>query len=262
MKLTGFEGQVAFVTGAGGGIGAAVAEALGGAGAHVIVTDRDVALAQATAARIGQGGSRARALGVDVADEASVENAMAQAEAEVGPIAMLVNVAGIFHSFPMLDTSQDEWALHWRVNTMGVVHCCQSAARRMAARGAGRIVTVASQTATILRAGQAAYGASKAAAEYVTKCLGLELAPLGIRCNVVHPGVTETPLSKAIWEKNPGAKDRHVAGELARYRVPIPLRKVGQPEDVAMAVMFFLSDQAGHITLADLHVDGGATLIA
>lgn len=262
MELTGFEGRVAFVTGAGGGIGAAVAVALGKARAHVIVTDRDETLARTTAKRIKEANGRAHALGVDVSDQEAVERAMAQAEMDVGPIGMLVNVAGVFHSFAMVDTPTDEWELLWRVNTMGVVHCCQSAARRMVVRGGGRIVTVASQTASILRSGQAAYGASKAAAEYVTKCLGLELAPLGVRCNVVHPGVTETPLSRAIWENSPGAKERHIAGDLARYRVPIPLRKVAQPEDVAMAVMFFLSDQADHIALADLHVDGGATLIA
>lgn len=261
MKLTGFEGQVAFVTGAGGGIGAAVAEALGASDARVMVTDRDEALASATAARIRAAGGQAHSLGVDVADADAVESAVARTEADLGPVAMLVNVAGVFHSFAMLETPAREWALHWNVNAMGVAHCCQSVARRMAQRRAGRIVTVASQTASVIRAGQAAYGASKAAAEYLTKCLGLELAPLGIRCNVVHPGVTETPLSKAIWDKDPGAKQRHVAGNLDRYRVPIPLRKVGQPEDVAAAVLFFLSDQAGHIALADLHVDGGATLI-
>lgn len=103
----------------------------------------------------------------------------------------------------------------------------------------------------------------RGAAEYFVKCLGLELGPLGIRRNVVHPGVTETPIATAAWaDKADTMRQAHIDGNLARYRVPIPLRKVGKPDDVANAILFLLSEQANHIALTELIVDGGSALLA
>jgi len=109
------------------------------------------------------------------------------------------------------------------------------------------------------RHGMAAYAASKAAATMFTRCLGLELAPLGIRCNIVAPGSTLTPMQTGMWADAEGGQ-RVIDGNPDTYKAGIPLRKLATPEDIAQSVMFLLSDQAGHIAMSDLYVDGGATL--
>lgn len=129
----------------------------------------------------------------------------------------------------------------------------------MKERRAGTIVTVSSNAAFVPRVGMAAYASSKAAATAFTKCLGLELAEFGIRCNVVSPGSTDTPMLRGMWKTD---SDRSVTidGSLGSYRAGIPLGKLARPEDVADAVAFLVSDRAGHITMHDMCVDGGATL--
>ncbi|MGH8089238.1 MAG: SDR family oxidoreductase, partial [Stenotrophomonas sp.] len=130
---------------------------------------------------------------------------------------------------------------------------------RMVPRGRGAIVTIASNSAGTARTEMAAYAASKAAATMFTRCLGLELAPHGIRCNIVAPGSTLTPMQTGMWADADGAQ-RVIDGSLPTYKPGIPLRKLATPDDIAQAVMFLLSNQAGHITMSDLYVDGGATL--
>jgi 2,3-dihydro-2,3-dihydroxybenzoate dehydrogenase len=263
MELTGIRGRVAFVTGAGGGIGSACARALAAEGAIVAVTDLDPARAAEAAAAVGGG---ARAYGLDVADAGAVDDAFGRVARELGPVDILVNVAGVFLERPALELSLADWDRLFAVNARGVFACCRAAAAGMAARGRGAIVTVASQSAKVVRPGQAAYGASKCAAAYATKCFGLELAARGVRCNVVYPGVTDTPLARAVWASTPGGPAArvaaHLGGDPARYRAPLPLGKIASPDDVAGAVAFLASDRAGHITLADLVVDGGSALLA
>jgi 2,3-dihydro-2,3-dihydroxybenzoate dehydrogenase len=131
----------------------------------------------------------------------------------------------------------------------------------MITRRRGAIVTVTSNAAGVPRAGMAAYAASKAAAAHFTRCLGLELAAHGIRCNVVAPGSTDTPMQRSLW--NEETRDAPViAGDPATYRTGIPLGRIATPEDIADAVLFLASERARHITLHDLYVDGGATLRA
>jgi 2,3-dihydro-2,3-dihydroxybenzoate dehydrogenase len=96
---------------------------------------------------------------------------------------------------------------------------------------------------------------------YLAKTLALELGPVGVRVNVIQPGVTDTPLARAVWDQGKGSKAAHVAGSLENYRPPIPLGKVGTPEDIAAAVSFLLSDEAGHVTMTDVLIDGGASFI-
>ncbi len=260
MELSGISGKAVFVTGAGGGIGEAVARAFAASGAHVAVTDVNAEGAASVAASIRQAGGKAHGFGCDVSKTANVEEVVAAAESELGPIEILASVAGIFATSPVLDMTDELFDKILSVNTRGPLACMRAIGRGMVARGRGCIVTVASQSSQIVRVDQGAYGASKAAVTYLTKCLGLELARQGIRCNVVHPGVTETPLAKKLWDAGSSSKEIHLTGNLARYRVGVPLGKVAQPEDVASAVLFLASDQASHITMQDLLVDGGQTL--
>lgn len=258
-------GRLALVTGAGRGIGEAVVAALAVRGARVVATDRDTRAVEKVAAQYADGRVVARPL--DVTDATAVEALVAATETTVGALDIAVNVAGILRSSPAVDLTDADWADTFAVNTTGVFHVCRSVARRMSARGGGSIVTVASNAAGVPRAGMSAYAASKAATAMFTKCLGLEVAAQGVRCNTVCPGSTLTDMQRGMWESADAdvsgleaAARRVVEGDLAAYRTGIPLGRIADPADVAEAVAFLASDRARHITLHDLYVDGGATL--
>lgn len=250
MQLTGFEGRVALVTGAAGGIGAALVRLLADAGCTVVATDLK---------RPVRDDARVRAVALDVTDSAAVDAVVADIEATVGPVALAASVAGVLHVGEVASTTDADWRRVFAVNADGVFHVGRALARVMSPRRTGAIVTVSSNAAGVPRHGMAAYAASKAAATLFTRCLGLELAPLGIRCNIVAPGSTLTPMQTRMWEDAQGA-ERVIAGNLDTYKAGIPLRKLATPEDIAHAVMFLLSEQAGHVAMSDLYVDGGATL--
>lgn len=254
MKLTGFEGTIALVTGAGGGIGAALVEQLRDSGCIVVATDR---VAPENVAGAGQPNVHARAL--DVTDPIAVDALVAEVETGIGPIGFGINVAGVLHTGTVADTDDAQWRRVFAVNTDGVFHVSRALARVMSPRRGGAIVTVSSNAAGVPRHGMAAYAASKAASTMFTRCLGLELAPLGIRCNIVAPGSTLTPMQTGMWVDGQG-EQRVIEGTLETYKAGIPLQKLARPEDIANAVMFLLSDQAGHVAMSDLYVDGGATL--
>ncbi|MFI6816675.1 SDR family oxidoreductase [Nonomuraea sp. NPDC050328] len=237
--MDGIGGSVALVTGAGGGIGAAVAAALAEAGAVVAAADLDDVPYR-----------------VDVRDPGEVEELVGRVERELGPIGVLVSVAGVLVPGHAHETDDAAWRQTFAVNTDGVFHVCRAVARRMIPRRSGCIVTVASNAASVPRVGMAAYAASKAAARAFTQCLGLELAAHGIRCNVVSPGSTDTPMLRTLQAGDP------VAGDLGTFRTGIPLGRVADPGDVADAVLFLASARSRHITMHDLLVDGGATLRA
>ncbi|OLT14326.1 2,3-dihydro-2,3-dihydroxybenzoate dehydrogenase [Pseudonocardia sp. CNS-139] len=250
----------ALVTGAGRGIGAAVAAAFAAAGAPVALLDRDESVV-ATAEKLRAGGTETLALVADVADAADVEAAVGRTEAELGPIGVLANVAGVLRTGPLLAAADADLADCLAVNTTGVWNTGRAVGRRMHARRAGSIVTVASNAAAVPRAGMAAYSASKAAALAITRALGLELAP-HVRCNAVCPGSTDTPMQRSLWPDP--ADDRGavpvIDGSPADYRLGIPLRRIADPADVAAAVLFLASPAARHVTMQSLTVDGGATL--
>ncbi|MEV7055966.1 2,3-dihydro-2,3-dihydroxybenzoate dehydrogenase [Streptomyces microflavus] len=264
-----FEGRTALVTGAGQGIGAAVAELLADLGAQVAATDRAGHTIEALAAdwprrqeKLPAGERSAGRLEpyvMDVTDRVAVENTVARVERELGPVDVLVNVAGILRTGPATGLSAQDWADTFAVNTTGVFHVSQSVAPLMVTRKSGCIVTVGSNAAGIPRTGMAAYAASKAAAAMFTKCLGLELARSGVRCNIVAPGSTDTAMQRALWT-DPGAEARVIDGDPSTYRTGIPLGRIAEPADIADAVAFLASDRARHITLQELYVDGGATL--
>ncbi|MBW4716873.1 2,3-dihydro-2,3-dihydroxybenzoate dehydrogenase [Saccharothrix obliqua] len=244
MVDQGIGGRVALVTGAGRGIGAAVAAALTEAGAIVAGVDLKGAAHEA-----------------DVSDVDSVEEVVDHVERVLGPISILVNVAGVLRMGRILDTTDEDWRRTFAVNTDGVFHVSRAVARRMAPRRAGVIVTVGSNASGVPRADMGAYAASKAATTMFTRCLGLELAEHGIRCNVVSPGSTDTEMQRALWTDDEGPA-RVIAGDPAGFRVGIPLGRIADPADIADAVLFLVSDRARHITMQNLYVDGGATLRA
>lgn len=256
--MDGIRGRVALVTGAAAGIGAAVIRALADHGACVAAVDLDSAgLDEVISTLPGPG----RHLGypADVRDPAAVTAVVDRTETELGPIGILINVAGVLCTGPALDISDEDWATVFAVNTSGVFHACRAVGRRMAIRGKGCIVTVASNAAGVPRAQMSAYAASKAAAAHFTRCLALELAPRGIRCNIVAPGSTDTAMLRSMWHDDQGPQSV-IDGAPELYKVGIPLRKLAQPAEVAEAVLFLASDRASHITMQDLYVDGGAAL--
>lgn len=253
--------RTALVTGAARGIGAAVAAALAADGRPVVLLDRDPAVRD-TAAGLGRaGGPAARGLVADVTDADAVEAAVAEAEAALGPLGLLVNAAGVLRTGTVLDAAADDLAACLAVNTTGVWNTGRAAGRRMYERGDGAIITVASDASRTPRAGMAAYAASKAASVSLTRTLGLELAP-HVRCNVVCPGATDTAMQRDLWP-DPADDDGAaavVAGAPERYRLGIPLGRIADPTDVAAAVLFLAGDGARHITMQSLTVDGGASL--
>jgi 2,3-dihydro-2,3-dihydroxybenzoate dehydrogenase len=252
-------GGVALVTGAAGGIGTEVARKLALNGAAVALLDRDVPALWALAEELSAAGHRVAAVVADVTSSSEVDAAVTRVESELGPLAFLVNVAGVLRTGTVCELSDEDWNTTFAVNAAGVFHLCRAVARHMVARRSGAIVTVASNAAGTARIGMSAYAASKAASSAFTKCLGLELAQHRIRCNVVSPGSTDTPMLTSLWT-DADAERTSIEGAADAFRVGIPLGKLAQPSDVAAAVMFLLSDQASHITMHELTVDGGAAL--
>lgn len=256
MRDSGISGKIALVTGASGGIGATVVRALLDENAHVVATDRDDAALERL--RLDIAHLRLTTSVLDVSDPDNVVAVITQVEAQTGPIDILVNVAGVLSTTLVADTDFAEWQRVFAVNATGVFLVSKAVSAYMQQRRRGVIVTVSSNAAGIPRHGMAAYAASKAASTMFTRSLGLELAPYGIRCNIVAPGSTLTPMQEAMWTDAQGPA-RVIAGTPETFRTGIPLGRIATPDDIADAVIFLASDRARHITMTDLYVDGGAT---
>ncbi len=251
-----FSGQCVVVSGAGRGIGAAITRRLLEQGAKVIALDLD---AQPLQAWKGDFPHQLWTAQVDVSDIETLEQAVADGVNQFGPVDKLVCAAGVLQMGTVVELEPAQWARTFACNTTGVFNLCHIVSKQMLARGKGAIVNISSNAATTPRIAMSAYAASKAAVTQFTRCLGLELAHAGIRVNIVSPGSTDTPMQQAMWKAGSSA-ETVIMGSAEHYRIGIPLKKIATPDEIANAVLFLLSDQASHITMHDLRVDGGATL--
>jgi 2,3-dihydro-2,3-dihydroxybenzoate dehydrogenase len=259
VSYTGIDGKVAVVTGAAQGIGEAVARLLAEQGAIVAAVDiREDQLNQLVTDLHSQG-HQATACPMDISDHQSVEDAIQRIEETLGPIGILVNAAGVLYTGAVSELRDEEWTRTFDVNTHGVFYMSRAVVRYMAERHSGAIVTVGSNASGVPRMHMSAYVASKAASTMFTKCLALEYASDHIRCNIVSPGSTDTDMQRALWADEQGAQ-AVIAGSPQAYRLGIPLNRLALPSDIADSVLFLVSDQARHITMHNLCVDGGATL--
>lgn len=254
-----FAGRLALVTGAAQGIGAATAARLAEQGARLALCDRDEARLREVAEALRGQGAEVAALACDVADIAAVAAMVERIERELGAIAHLAHVAGILRVGDAIGLDPHDWDACMAVNARGAFAVAGTVAARMRERGRGSIVAVGSNAASAPRTGMAAYAASKAAATQYLRCLALELAPFGVRCNIVSPGSTDTAMQRA-FAHDETARARILRGDGERFRLGIPLGRIADPSDVADTICFLLSDRARHVTLHDLRVDGGATL--
>ncbi|PZQ02837.1 MAG: 2-hydroxycyclohexanecarboxyl-CoA dehydrogenase [Variovorax paradoxus] len=250
-----FENKVVVVTGGGGGIGGATCRRFAGEGAKVAVFDLNLAAAEQVAAQIRAAGGTAQAMGCDITDRTSVDQAVAATAEALGAIDVLVNNAGWDVFKPFVQTVPAEWERLIAVNLTGALHMLHAVLPGMAERRAGRIVNVASDAARGGSSGEAVYSACKGGLVALSKTLAREHARQGITVNVVCPGPTDTALLAGVAE---GARDP--AKLLEAFRSAIPLGRLGQPDDLAGAIAFFASDDAGFVTGQVVSVSGGLTM--
>ncbi|WP_405045166.1 SDR family NAD(P)-dependent oxidoreductase [Paraburkholderia sp.] len=241
--------QVCVITGAAGGIGAAIAQTFAASGARVVLLDRDFDKAQILAARLQeQTQKQAIAIGCDIGDAASVADAAARVEREFGAAHVLVNNAGLLRPGGIESLSLDDWNAMLRVNLTGYLLCSQAFGKPMLARGSGALVHVASIAARYPQTHSGAYSASKAAVAMLARQLAAEWGPRGVRSNTVCPGMIRTPLSASFYTQ----------GDIeARRSAMTASRRIGEPQDIADVVAFLASERAAYVNGAELVVDGG-----
>ena len=247
--MRGLEGRCALVTGAASGIGRAIAERLAEEGARVAVSDLSRHDAEATAADLGE-----PAIGVelDISSDDSIRRGVDEVQQRLGPIDVLVNNAGWDLMEPFLDSKPETWDRVLAVNLRGPIAVTQAVLESMVERGAGRIVSIASDAGRVGSSGEAVYSGAKAGIMGFSRTIAREVASRGINVNTVCPGPTNTPLLQGMAETNP-----KLVAALSRA---IPFGRPAEPSEIAAAVAFLASDDAAFITGQTLSVSGGLTM--
>ncbi len=250
-----FNGKVVVVTGGGGGIGGATSRRFAAEGAKVAVFDLNLDAAKKVAAGIAAAGGVAEAFACDIANRADVDAAVAAVEARLGPIDVLVNNAGWDVFRPFVKTEPTQWEKLIAINLNGALHMHHAVLPGMAARKSGRIVNIASDAARVGSSGEAVYAACKGGLVAFSKTIAREHARHGVTVNVVCPGPTDTALF-AEYKEGAGNPEKL----LEAFTRSIPLGRIGQPDDLPGAILFFASDDAAYVTGQVLSVSGGLTM--
>lgn len=244
----------AIITGAGSGIGQALAVGLAREGARVVCADVNLPAAQQTARQIQTNGGAALACGVDVSQRSQVETLVSAASTAYGRIHVLVCAAGIATVRHFLDLPEDEWDRILNVNLKGLYLCGQTVARHMAQAGGGSIINITSQVSDIAQPDCAHYYASKGGAKQLTKAMAIDLARFNIRVNALAPGLTNTGMTKSTQAD--GEEQWTYRHKILDH---IPMGRPAQPEEMVGAVVYMASDESSYMTGASLVVDGGYT---
>jgi len=243
-----FSGKRVIVTGAARGMGRRIGERFMDEGADVTGLDR-----------LPDMNAPFAMIELDIADADAVERVSRQLMAEHDHLDILVNAAGILPLGTSESISVDQWNTCMATNVSGPFYLLRQWVPVFRRQGGGAIVNIASNAAHVPRLNMAAYAASKAALVSLSHCIALELAPCGVRCNVVSPGSTATPMLDSML-RAPADRQRLIDGAPEQFKLGIPLKKIATPDDIADVVLFLASSQAGHVTMQDIVVDGGATL--
>ncbi|WP_069269142.1 SDR family oxidoreductase [Paraburkholderia nodosa] len=251
-------GKVALITGAGRGIGAAIARAFAAEGATVALAELDGATAVATAREIANAyeGARTLAVQTDVTQPASVRAAVQEAQRAFGPVDVLVNNAGINVFADPLTMTDDDWRRCFAVDLDGVWNGCRAVLPGMVERCAGSIINIASTHAFQIIPGCFPYPVAKHGVIGLTRALGIEYAPKNVRVNAIAPGYIETQLTHDWWNAQPDPE----AARKATLELP-PMKRIGRPEEVAMTAVFLASDEAPFINASCITIDGGRTAL-
>ena len=250
-----FAGKVVVVTGGGGGIGGATSRRFAAEGAKVAVLDLDAEAAKRVAEGVAADGGIAEAFACDIARKSDVDATVAAVEAKLGPIDVLVNNAGWDVFRPFVKTEPAQWEKLIAVNLTGALHMHHAVLPGMVARRSGRIVNIASDAARVGSSGEAVYAACKGGLVAFSKTIARGHARHGITVNVVCPGPTDTALF-AAYKEGAGNPEKLVEA----FTRSIPLGRIGQPDDLPGAILFFASDDAAYVTGQTLSVSGGLTM--
>ena len=253
--MRGLVDKVALVTGAGGGIGAAISERLAEEGCHVALFDRDVDALRTAAKRLQTQGRRMSTHVVDITDYQAVRDAVASIESDQGGVDVLVNNAGFDRFANFLDTTPEQWESIIAVNLRGTLNMHHVVLPGMRDRGRGAVVNIASDAGRVGASMEAVYSACKGGIIAFTKSVARELARRGVRLNVVCPGPTDTPLLAQFLE---GGEDG--AKILKALERAVPMKRIGRPEDLPGIVAFLSSGDAEYITGQVISVSGGLTM--
>jgi 2-hydroxycyclohexanecarboxyl-CoA dehydrogenase len=248
--------RIAFVTGGGSGIGKGISLALGEAGFHVAVADLNLDAAEGTATEITTVGGDATAVKVDVTSTASVNEAVALVTDRLGAIEVVVNCAGWDDFMTFLETTEDFWDRILDLNFKGALRVTKAVVPGMIERGWGRVINIGSDAGRVGSSLEAVYSGAKGGIIAFTKTLAREVATTGVTANTVCPGPTDTPALRKFANNSGEDADKVISG-MTRA---VPMKRLGKPEDVAAAVVFFAGDNTGYITGQTLSVSGGLTM--